>query len=147
MRPGADSKSRVGGAAQLAGARRRRVPRGGGSALARGTCIRHGRARPYDLEFTPGQDVANPLQIDLFYAPHCSACRRIRPRLRRLASSDQDTLLVRELDVLEHLDEAVAAGVRCPPSLVVEGRVRLAGAFSESTLTAFLKELRSRRTE
>ena len=81
------------------------------------------------------------LQIDLFYVSHCSACHRVLPRLRRIASGYGSSVLVRELDVLEYLDEAVAAGVRCTPSLVVQGHVRLAGAFTDSALKALLEEL------
>lgn len=83
-----------------------------------------------------------PVQVDLFYAPHCGACRRVRPRLRRLASRYSESILVRELDVLEHLDEAVTAGVRCTPSVVVGGRVQLAGAVTESALVKLLEELK-----
>ncbi len=82
------------------------------------------------------------MQIDLFYAPHCSACGRIRPRLRRLASRHRGRIIVRELNVLDSLEQAVAAGVICTPALVVEGRVRLAGKVTEAAFEALVKELK-----
>lgn len=81
------------------------------------------------------------LQIDLFYAPHCSACRRVRPRLRRLVAAHGNRLRLRELDVVAHLDDAVNAGVMRTPTVVVNGRVRLAGAITDAALTALLREL------
>ncbi len=49
--------------------------------------------------------------------------------------------MMRELDVLTHLDEAVSAGVIRTPTVVVDGRVRLAGAITDAALTALLREL------
>jgi thiol-disulfide isomerase/thioredoxin len=81
------------------------------------------------------------MQISLFYAPYCSSCRRIRPILRRFAESQPETLVLRELDVVDHLDEAVSAGVLRTPAVVIDGQVRLAGAISEAALNALLREL------
>lgn len=81
------------------------------------------------------------MQIDLYYAPHCSACRRVRPRLRRLVAAHGDRLRLRELDVVTHLDEAVSARVMRTPAVVVNGRVRLAGAITDANLAALLHEL------
>ena len=82
------------------------------------------------------------MQIDLFYAPYCSSCRRVRPLLRRLAAAQRETVELRELDVVEHLDEAVNAGVLRTPAIVVDGKVRLAGAITEAALNALLRELK-----
>lgn len=81
------------------------------------------------------------MQIDLYYAPHCSACRRVRPRLRRLVAARGDRLTLRELDVVAYLDEAVSARVMRTPSIVVNGRVRLAGAMTDAALAVLLREL------
>ena len=81
------------------------------------------------------------LQVDLFYAPHCSACRRVRPRLRRLVAAHGNRFKLRELDVVAHLDEAVRAGVLRTPTVVVNGRVRLAGAITDAALAALLREV------
>lgn len=81
------------------------------------------------------------MHIDLYYAPHCSACRRVRPRLRRLVAAYGDQLELRELNVVNHLDEAVSARVMRTPAVVVNGRVRLAGAIADAALTALLREL------
>lgn len=82
------------------------------------------------------------IQIDLFFAPHCSACRRFRPRLKQWAAAHKNTLVVRELNVLEHLDEAVSAGVLRTPTVVVDGRVRLSGQFTDGAFEALVRELR-----
>ena len=82
------------------------------------------------------------MQISLFYAPYCSSCRRIRPILRRFVESQPETLALRELDVVDHLDEAVGAGVLRTPAVVIDGKVRLAGAITEAALNALLRELR-----
>jgi predicted DsbA family dithiol-disulfide isomerase len=79
------------------------------------------------------------VQIDLYYAPHCSACRRVRPRLRRLVAARGDRLTLRELDVVAYLDEG--ARVMRTPSIVVNGRVRLAGAMTDAALAVLLREL------
>lgn len=82
------------------------------------------------------------MQINLFYAPYCSSCRRIRPMLRRFVASQPETFVLRELDVVDHLDEAVSAGVLRTPAVVIDGKVRLAGAISEAALNALLRELK-----
>lgn len=82
------------------------------------------------------------MQINLFYAPYCSSCRRVRPLLRRLAASQREKVVLRELDVVEHLDEAVSAGVLRTPAVVIDGKVRLAGAITEAALNALLRELK-----
>lgn len=81
------------------------------------------------------------MQIDLFYAPYCHSCGRVRPLLRRLAAAQRERLVLRELDVVEHLDEAVSAGVLCTPAVVVDGQVRLAGSITEAALKGLLREL------
>lgn len=81
------------------------------------------------------------VQIDLYYAPHCSACGRIRPRLRRLVAEQGGRLQLRERDVVHHLEAAVRARVVRTPAIVVNGRVRLAGAVSDAALHALLREL------
>ncbi len=81
------------------------------------------------------------MQIDLFYAPYCSSCRRVRPLLRRLAAAQRERLVLRELDVVEHLDEAVSAGVFRTPAVVIDGQVRLAGTITETALKGLLREL------
>jgi thiol-disulfide isomerase/thioredoxin len=82
------------------------------------------------------------MQFSLFYASHCSSCRRVRPLLRRLAASQREKVVLRELDVLEHVDEAVSAGVLRTPALVIDGRVRLTGAITEADLNGLLRELK-----
>ena len=81
------------------------------------------------------------VQIDLFYAPFCNACRRVRPKLKRLAAPHTEIRL-RELDVIEHLDDAVRAGVRTTPTVVVNGQIRLSGAITEAAFRALLNELK-----
>ena len=85
------------------------------------------------------------MQINLFYAPHCSSCRRVRPMLRRLAATQREKLVIRELDVVEHLDEAVSAGVLRTPAIVIDGKVRLTGAITQAALNALLRELQLAR--
>jgi len=81
------------------------------------------------------------LHIDLFYALHCNVCGQARPRLRRLVAAHGGRLMLRELDVVTHLDEAVSAGVLRTPTVVVNGRVRLAGAISDAAVSTLLREL------
>lgn len=82
------------------------------------------------------------MQISLFYAPYCSSCRRVRPLLQRLAATQREKVVLRELDVVEHLDEAVSAGVLRTPAIVIDGKVRLSGAITEAALNALLRELK-----
>lgn len=82
------------------------------------------------------------MQIDLFYAPHCSSCRRVRPILRRLAATQREAIELRELDVVEHLDEAVSVGVLRTPTVVINGKVRLTGAITEAALNSLLHEVK-----
>lgn len=61
--------------------------------------------------------------------------------LRRLAATQREKLVIRELDVVEHLDEAVSAGVLRTPAIVIDGKVRLTGAITQAALNALLREL------
>lgn len=81
------------------------------------------------------------LRVDVFYAPHCRACGKVIPRLKRLAARRGEAIILRELNVLEHLDAAVSAGVRITPTIVVRGRARLSGAIENAAFSDLLDEL------
>lgn len=81
------------------------------------------------------------IRIDVFYTPQCSACGKVVPRLKRLAAQRGESVVVRELSVLNTLDAAVAAGVRVTPTVVVRGRPRLSGAIGAAAFSALLDEL------
>lgn len=87
-----------------------------------------------------------PVRIDVFYAAHCSACRAVIPRLKRLVDQRDDVVL-REMDILEHLDAAVASGVRVTPTLVVRGRARLSGNIGGAAFLALLEKLTDERSQ
>jgi predicted DsbA family dithiol-disulfide isomerase len=86
-----------------------------------------------------------PVRIDVFYAAHCGGCRRVIPRLKQLVAGRDDVVL-REMDILEHLDAAVAAGVRVTPTLVVRGRARLSGNIGKAAFLDLLEKLTDERS-
>jgi predicted DsbA family dithiol-disulfide isomerase len=48
-------------------------------------------------------------------------------------------LIIRERDVIDHLDAAVAAGVRVTPALVLHGRLVASGSVTPKALSKILQ--------
>lgn len=72
------------------------------------------------------------MNVRLFYSPYCPDCGRAREQMDRAPAG------WRALDVLEHLEEAVALGIRRTPALVVDGRVRAVGPDAARELAHLL---------
>ncbi len=76
------------------------------------------------------------MNIELYYAPHCPRCHRVRQRVARLCA--ERGLALMERNVLEHLAQAAALGIRATPSLVIDGRLAASGTLEESVLQRLL---------
>jgi len=64
-------------------------------------------------------------QVTVYYSPYCPVCRA--PRRGAPAG-------IVWRDVTRHLEEAAALGVRRPPAVVIDGRLRCQGAAAVSRL-------------
>jgi predicted DsbA family dithiol-disulfide isomerase len=60
--------------------------------------------------------------------------------LAALNSVSGRPLTIRKRDVLEHLDVAVAAGVRATPAFVLDGRVLASGRVTPNRLRKILQD-------
>lgn len=78
--------------------------------------------------------------VEIYYSPYCPHCRGARDTVDRTLASLGLTATVEERNVLDHLDAAVAAGVRMTPSLAVNGRVAVAGPFDPDRVAAALRD-------
>lgn len=80
------------------------------------------------------------VELELFYSPYCTRCRKARAQLRALAESwPSAQIQLRERDVLDELDRAVAVGVMRTPALAIDGRL-IAGVPSRRALQKLLRE-------
>jgi len=96
-----------------------------------------GQVLPDDPLLDPWRD--RDAALIYFHSPRCSACRRMAPRVQRLADAGHPLL---QVDVTRHPDTARALGVLATPTTVVvrNGRVAgtLIGSRSESALAEAL---------
>lgn len=80
------------------------------------------------------------VHLEFFYSPYCSRCRKAREQVRSFASGwSREQLQVRELDVLQELDRAVAVGVLQTPALALDGQLVAAPIPSGRALEALLR--------
>lgn len=86
----------------------------------------------------PG-DSRMPVEIELFYSPHCQRCAAARRRVRALLAAPADRKFIYyERNVLENLERAVEMGVIATPALVIGGRLVNTGGWREARLRALL---------
>jgi thioredoxin 1 len=65
---------------------------------------------------------AMTVRLELFYSPYCPHCGKARALLKELAADwPIGSLQLRELDVVEELERAVALGVTRTPALAIDG--------------------------
>lgn len=79
-------------------------------------------------------------ELHLYYAPHCPRCRGAAAAVEeatRALSLDEP---VQARNVIDHLDAAVAAGVRQTPALVLNGRLIVAGRLKPTQLEKVLEQ-------
>ncbi len=80
------------------------------------------------------------INIDLFVSPFCPRCAATLSAIESTATIGGRPLAVRRLNVVEHLDRAVTAGVRITPALVRDNRVLACGSLSEREIRRALEE-------
>ena len=86
------------------------------------------------------------LQLEFFYSPYCSRCRKARQQVRSLAASwSKEHLRLRELDVLHELDRAVAVGVLQTPALAIDGELIAGPIPARAALEKLLRQRLKRR--
>jgi len=68
------------------------------------------------------------LKIELFSSTFCDRCEKVKQRIKEMLDQiNDDAIIYRELDVLEHLDYAVSLGVLTTPTIVINGELALTG--------------------
>ena len=81
------------------------------------------------------------VQLELFYSPYCTRCRKARKQVRSLTAHwPSERLRFRELDVLQELDRAVAVGVLRTPALAIDGQLIAGPVPSSRTLETLLRQ-------
>lgn len=82
-----------------------------------------------------------PLNLELFYSPYCSRCGKTRRALRAFATAwPVERLTLREQNVLEALERAVAVGVTQTPALAIDGKLVPGPVPSVRALAALVRE-------
>jgi len=91
------------------------------------------------LEEVVGRDKVDSTMLLYFYSPNCGPCRKMSPRIDKLCA---DGLHIQKINVLEHREFAVKAGVVGLPSvmLVQQGLLKrkILGSASERRLRHLL---------
>lgn len=77
--------------------------------------------------------------LHLYYAPHCPHCRGAAAVVEEAARALKLDEPVQKRNVLEHLDAAVASGVRQTPALTLNGRLIAAGRLMPAQLAKALE--------
>ena len=63
------------------------------------------------------------MKVEVFYTPGCAACVAQHDELRAAARNSIRDLDWRELNILDHVDQAVELGVLTLPSVVIDGEL------------------------
>lgn len=81
------------------------------------------------------------VNLQLFYSPYCSRCRNARRQLRAFATAwPGGELALREHDVVNSLDLAVALGVRTTPALAIDSELLPGPVPSPRALRALVRQ-------
>lgn len=91
--------------------------------------------------------MSEPIEIDLFVSPHCTGCEGMLDNLATLKTIRGRPLQIRKRDVVEHLDAAVAAGVRATPAFVMDGQLLACGRLTPSRLRKVLQNVLSEEVD
>lgn len=83
------------------------------------------------------------IELDLYVSPYCPHCDALLQNLSALNTVQGRPLTIRKRDVLEHLDVAVAAGVRATPAFVLNGRLLASGLLTPKRLRRILQDILS----
>ena len=78
------------------------------------------------------------IELDLYVSPYCPRRDAMLENLAVLNTVWGLPLTIRKRDVLQHLDVAVAAGVRATPAFVLDGRVLASGRVTPNRLRKIL---------
>lgn len=81
------------------------------------------------------------VRLELFYSPYCPHCGKARALLKALAADwPTGSLQLRELDVVEEIERAVALGVVRTPALAIDGALLAGRVISRKALEKLLRE-------
>lgn len=80
------------------------------------------------------------MELHLYYSPYCPRCQGIGDVVEQSARNAGFSDAVRMRNVLEHIDEAVAAGVRTTPALTLNGRLLASGHLDSNNLAGVLEQ-------
>jgi len=79
------------------------------------------------------------LQVEIFSSPGCGKCAHAKDILRRMAQElGDDTVVWREVNILEELDYAVELGVLSTPAIAIDGQLVFPALPSPNRLRAEL---------
>lgn len=82
------------------------------------------------------------IKVEIFFTPGCGQCERAYDKLREIAGTFGDDVVVwRDVNLLDELDYAVKLGVLTPPSIAIDGELVFARLPSAAHL---LQELELR---
>lgn len=85
------------------------------------------------------------MKIELFYAEGCASCGAARQALREaVRAAFAGEVDWRELDVVDHIDQAVELGVLHLPAIAIDGSLVFAKLPSAAELVAALNARRRR---
>ena len=80
------------------------------------------------------------IEIDLYVSQYCPSCDAVLDDLTALNTFQGRPVSIRKRDVLQHLDAAVAAGVRATPAFVMDGRLLASGRLTPTRLRRILQD-------
>lgn len=82
----------------------------------------------------------DPIELDFYVSPYCPRCGATLQDVSTVKSVGERPLTIHKRDVIEHLDAAVAAGVRATPAWVLNGRVIATGSITAKALSRILED-------
>lgn len=78
------------------------------------------------------------LELSLYHAPYCPHCRQAGASVEQTLRAMRLDVTLDYRNVLDHIDAAVAAGVRKTPALTVNGRLVASGHLDPEDLERIL---------
>jgi len=80
------------------------------------------------------------ITVEVFTSPGCAKCGEAKDRLQRVATElGADRVAWREVNVLEHLDRALALGIMSSPAIAIDGELAFASLPSAAKLRTVLE--------